>query len=157
MHTKKGISIMSIMIMVVILVIISGTVLISGSGMVKKTKIKKFGTEMLQVEEVTQQYVKRNSGNINWETISIDPASLSDEEKNQYSKEGLLNELQLYIVNLQDIGAETASYGLDYKNKLSKDLFLWSSKTNKVYYRKGYEYQDKIYYTITNELLDLIK
>lgn len=157
MNSKKGLTIISVTIIIIVIIIISSTVVITGSGITSKTKLKRFGTEILQVEEAVNQYVKRKSGVIDWEKVTIDETLLTDEEKIQYVEENISTSFELYVVDLKDIGAETVNYGIEYSNTNSKELYLWSEKTNKVYYRKGYNYKDKTYYTLTNELMDLIK
>ena len=156
MNTKSGISMVMVVIMVVVLVIISSTVVVTGSGIVAKTKLKKFGTEMLQVKEATNQYVKRKSGNIDWNIKKVSINSMTTEEIEQYSKENLTKDLNLYVVDLKDIGAETATYGLD-STVISEDVYLYSIETGNIYYDKGYQYEDKVYYTLTDELMDIIK
>ena len=156
MNTKNGISMVMVVIMVVVLVIFSSTVVVTGSGIVSKTKLKKFGTEMLQVKEATNQYVKRKSGNIDWNIKKIEINSMTTEEKEQYSKEDLTQDLNLYVVDLKDIGAETATYGLD-STTMGADIYLYSMETGNIYYSKGYQYEDKVYYTLTDELMDIIK
>lgn len=157
MSSKKGVSMLIMAITVVVLIIISSTVIFSSSAITQKTKLKKFGTEMLQVKSAVSQYVKRNSGDIDWDTYNIETASMTTEEIEQYIDEDLTSEDNLYIVNLKDIGAETANYGLGYKTLQDQDIYLWSKKTDKIYYKKGYIYDEKTYYTLTSELMELIK
>ena len=86
----------------------------------------------------------------------IDIKSMTTEEIEQYSKEDLTQDLNLYVVELKDIGAETAMYGLDTIN-MGTDIYLYSMETGNIYYSKGYLYEDKVYYTLTDELMDIIK
>ena len=157
MNFKRGISVVMTIATAVVLIIISSTVIISGSSITSKTKLKKFGTEMLQVKEAVNQYVRRNSGDINWNTKEVKIESMSTEELEQYEKEDLTTDLKLYIVNLKEIGAESATYGLDYNSSVSNDVYLWSEDTGNIYYQKGYKNDEKNYYTLTEELMELIK
>lgn len=156
MNSKKGVSMVMAVIIIVVLIVISTTVVITGSSITTKTKLKNFGTEMLQIKEATNQYIKRKSGNIDWDTKKISLTNMPAEQLEQFENEDLTQDLELYVVNLKDIGADTATYGLGFKS-LSNDVYLWSKETNEIYYLKGYENDDTIYYTLTDELMELIK
>lgn len=157
MNFKRGVSLLIVTISIIILIIITGTIIINGSDIREETKLKRFGTELLQIEQAVNQYVRRKSGNIDWNKKTIKIDSLSTQELSQYSQENITEDLELYIVNLYDIGAETSKYGTEYNNIESDDIYLWSKSTNNIYYQKGYETKENIYYTLTPEIMEKIK
>ena len=164
MNSKKGLSIMSVTIIIIVIIIISSTVVIAGSGITSKTKLKRFATEILQVEEAVNQYVKRKSGVIDWEKVTIDETLLTDEEKTQYVEENISklfkeNGGEFYIVELEtDINERVLRNKTENRlqHKPTKRNIEWSEQellNSVTKYRlnsEEYEIKQENYFRINN-------
>lgn len=154
MNYKKGVSAISLSIIIVLMIILMATITLSESNILSNTNIKDFASEMIQVKSAVEQYRIRKSGNLDFETSTIE---LDSVELAQYEGETVSDDkVTLYVVDLSKIDAENVNYGngLDGED----DRYLWSEETGKIYYQKGYKYSEsKTYYTLTDEVMEKVK
>ena len=54
----------------------------------------------------------------------------------------------MYIIDLDKIGVVNTTYGV---LEDANDVYLLSKDTHDVYYKKGYEYNDQIYYKVIKD------
>lgn len=144
---KKGISLIVLVITIIILVILTGIIVFNASATLVSTDKMKLQTDIVQLEYLMETYKMRKNGNINFESVEFDVSSLNSEELSQFAGEPINdNKIQLYVVDLYEIDAESVNFGnLKYG---PTDRFVYSPTTEKVYYEKGLEAENITYYHI---------
>ena len=76
---KKGITLLSAVVIIAVLLILMGTVVISTDYMLEETDKKEFIREYNLVKAATKDYIIRNSGLIDFEEISVDISNINSE------------------------------------------------------------------------------
>jgi len=144
---KKGISLMYLVITIVVLTILASIIIINTQYMFVNTERAKLQIDISQVEALMDTYKIRNNGNINFPTVAFDISNLSTAELEQFDGETIVDEkIFLYIVDLEAIDGESSNFGnLELG---SKDRYLYSLTTGKVYYEQGIEIDGTMYYYI---------
>ena len=56
----------------------------------------------------------------------------------------------MYIIDLEKIGVVNATYGVKSGND-EDDVYLLSQDTNNIYYKKGFENNNTVYYKVVND------
>lgn len=144
---KKGISLVILAITIVLLTILTTVIVINSEYMFVNTDKAQLQLDIAQIETLMNTYKIRNNGNINFDTVNFDTASLSQVELEQFSGENIVdNKIQLYVVDIKAIDGETSNFG-DLELG-SKDRYLYSLTTGKVYYELGLEIEGTTYYYI---------
>jgi len=148
MNNKKGITLLSALIIVAVLSIFTGTIVISTDYIIDETDRKDFVREYKLVEAATKDYIMRNSGKIDFIEMEFDLSKASEESAEQFNDETITdNKIAMYIVDLDKIGVINANYGKQ-KNSDEEDVYLLSKTTNIVYYKKGFINNKNIYYRV---------
>jgi len=148
MNNKKGITLLSALIIVAVLSIFTGTIVISTDYIIDETDRKDFVREYKLVEAATKDYIMRNSGKIDFIEMEFDLSKVSEESAEQFNDETITdNKIAMYIVDLDKIGVINANYGKQ-KNSDEEDVYLLSKTTNIVYYKKGFINNKNIYYRV---------
>lgn len=148
---KRGITIISIMIAIVVISVLTATVTVSTKQVMQNTYKKEFMREYKLVKAATRDYIMRNSGTIDFEETQFDVTSISAENLQQfYGEEVADNKIEMYVIDLEKIGITNATYGTR-SNEDNNDVYLLSKKTNAVYYKKGFVNGNNIYYKAIND------
>ncbi len=138
---------------VVVLVIISTTVVISGVSVSNNFKKQEFAIELSYVQDAVNNYKAVNNSYpllSNSYTVDITGSSVA----NQFAVEPKTsNEVTLYEIDMQKLGNIETKYG--HKNN-NNDAYAVSQSTGIVYYMAGINVSGKLYYTLNDELKDLI-
>lgn len=152
---KKGISIASLGIVLIILSIITGIVVINSNEYVNETKKTKFVTEYMLVQTAVQKYYgnfqeypiqKQNSVD---STIVLSAADEADVAQFGDKFNEALVGLELKVIDVSLLGYDDLTIGLGNDEK----DFYGVDNDGLLYYIKGVRYNDKIYYLVTNELI----
>lgn len=152
MQKKKGITISMLAILVVITVIITSTIIVSVKNVKDNANIRIFATELAIVSDEIKQIQKKGTQlNYIQDAIQIDLSKVSEDILlKQFKDEDIVNNtLIVYKIDLGTIGLNNTNYG---KQKTSKDVFVLSKKTGKVYYLDGVKAKGTTYYTFTDDL-----
>ena len=154
---KKGITAVSVSIMVVIMLILAGTVSMVSYNSIQSANKITFSLEISEIQEqVTRYYKDSELGEypISDNVYTVNLANVTTSALTQFDKENINsnNEITLYELDLISIGITDTKYGT---KKTDKDVFVVSTKTGIVYYLEGLKYNGKTYYTITNDLIDI--
>lgn len=147
----KGVTIISLAIMIVVIIAISSTVIVSTKYIMEETKKDKYVSELELVSSAMQNYITRKSGSIDFNAVNWDLTDIYGGNGDQFEDETISsNILEVYEINLDKIDVDDTYYG----NKLygEADVYLVSLETNRVYYKKGYKYNDNIYYTLSEDI-----
>lgn len=145
---KKGISLIVLVITIVVMSILAAIVVINSSNIVVDTEVSKLKIDIAQLEALMDNYKLRKNGNIDFAKTEFDTAYLTPEELSQFDGENKSenNKIELYVIDLEKIDAEAVNYG-NLKNG-TKDRYLYSLTTGKVYYEQGLETKGIIYYYV---------
>ncbi|MBR6688936.1 MAG: hypothetical protein IKL68_02855 [Clostridia bacterium] len=143
---KRGVTVLTLSIMVAVMAILVATVIPIGSNMHIGAQKAKLQAEIDQIEILTVNYIKRNSGN-DFEVYEWDISSIIDFDEKQFEGEIITsNKINVYVVDLTKIDAEEVNYGLLEAGE--KDRYLYSEQTGHVYYEKGKKLGSKMYYRV---------
>lgn len=146
---KKGISMVSVLVMVFVLTALAGVITISTNHIVTNTYEKEFTYEYNLVKSATTDYILRNSGNIDFKKIEFDLSAVENEYLDQFDGETIVNdEISMYVIDLEKIGIYNATYGIGFQED---DYYLVSEETNEVYYQKGFSSGGNVYYKGIND------
>jgi Tfp pilus assembly protein PilE len=156
MKNKRGITFIALLATIAIALIIIFTVVISYENIVNSTKKSEFAREMYLVKKTVLDYEFMNSSYPTKDEINIDLNTLDVISKIQFSDEPGYdtNSVTLSTIDLSKAGVEnvvrgTTKYGLS-------DIYAFSPSTKKIYYILGERIGDNTYYTLTDELYELI-
>lgn len=153
---KSGVTIVALGIIIVLMGMFILFTNISISDLIDDTFIKEYASELQQLEYLSNDYLIRNNGKIDFEQYEINTTSISSEFLEQLSEETVVdNVITLYILDLDKIDAMDTNYG-NQKDGI-EDIYLISEETGSVYYKLGVKYNDVTYYTLTNELKDILE
>lgn len=159
-NMKKGISLVTLIITIAVLLILLSTITFSFSEVLSNTKKKQFAKEIYEVQNLVDKYVYENqdypyiiTDNV-LEKIDI---TINDSNTLQFADEdiGDNNTVSLYPINLVKAGVNNLSRGTKEDGN-SQDVYALSAKTGKVYYVKGVKIKSNTYYTLNDELTKLI-
>lgn len=150
---KKGISLVTLLVTIAVIITLVSTVVITGTSINNKAKKVKFASELSYVEEMLKSYF-----NTKGEYPILDEDIFSTENISedilleQFSDEDIIdNKVKLYQIDFSKLGSSDLTIGdKDYDN--SDSVYLFSKMTGKVYYKKGYKVGKNIYYTLTDDL-----
>lgn len=147
---KKGITVISLSMVILLLSIITTTIIYTNSDAFKVANKTKYAIELLDIQTKVDNYYIANGKYPSVATISFDVSKFREEEKAQISGENVTsNKITLYSIDFNLLGIKNKLYG---NNKNSTDVYALSETTGKVYYIKGFEYKKIRYYTLTDEL-----
>lgn len=143
---KSGISVVSVLIIVIVISVLASTVIFSSEYILEYTYKKEFKKEYYLVKSAVNDYIIRNSGNIDFEEIEIDLSDVKNQYLTQFTEEiPVDNKIKAYVVDLEKVGVDSTRYG----NKLNgdeKDIYVVTKDTYMVYYLKGFENNNFVYY-----------
>lgn len=150
---KKGISLVTLLVTIVVIITLVSTIVVSGTNVYNNAKKVKFASELSYVEEMLKSYF-----NINGEYPVLDEDIFSAENISedillkQFSGENIIDsKIKLYQIDFSKLGSSDLTIGYkEYDN--SDSVYLFSKMTGKVYYKKGYKVGKNVYYTLTDDL-----
>lgn len=155
---KKGISLIVLGIVIIVMGALMGIVVVSTSGTVKETEAREFASEIKQLEYLAKQARNLNDDkDFDFIPRTLTVSSLTSEQKTQMSEEigtGVTS-ITLYEIDYDAIDATAVKYGKKAGGDTT-DVYLVSNTTGKVYYLKGFKWENKTHYTLTDELNSLL-
>lgn len=148
-NCKKGITVVSVLVVLLILSILAGIATLSTNKILQDTRKNEFTREYKLIKANTEDYIIRNSGVIDFEQTTFDISGINSLYISQFDGENIVdNKIEMYIIDLDKIGVVSATYGI---SEDIDDIYLLSKDTYEVYYKKGYEYNDQIYYKVVQD------
>ena len=153
---NKGITLVSLMITIVVMVIISSVTLYTSMDRFEINNLEKLYNDLkLLSNKVSNYYLKYNG------------LPVVRDEKNQilnytyteleFEENETGNENSYYILDLEAMSGLTLNYGQEgYENpNTSDDVFVINEKTHQIYYVKGVESEGIVYHTILDKISDI--
>ncbi len=154
---KKGITLVTLAIVVLILFTLIGTITISSIATYENTIKVAFATEFATVTSAVQNYYKEHGEYPISDVINLDISNLSSNSKEQFDielAEENSSNIMLYAIDYSKLGFKTLKYGA--KADGDEDIFGISLDTGNIYYAKGITAGNYTYYTLTDELLQIL-
>lgn len=143
---KKGVTLISILIIVVVISALTSIITISSNVIMKNVYKREFKAEYYLVKSAVDDYIIRNSGNIDFEETEIDLSNISNKYLIQFEDETIIdNKIEAYEVNLNKIGVYNTTYG-NKLNENADDIYVVTKDKQSVYYKKGFSNEEFIYY-----------
>lgn len=155
---KNGISLVVLVIIVIVMSMLVSMTVVNTKDILQETGAREFASELKQLEYlVRQSKILNDNKNVNTVVRTLSLSDLTSEQEEQMSEEigTSATQITLYELDLKAIGANDTIYGKK-ENEDSNDVYLVSYDTGKVYYLKGFAWKDKMHYTLTDELKELI-
>lgn len=147
---KKGITILTLTVTILVLAIISGVVIYNSKVTLEKVNKNEFVVEILNIETAVNNYYSDFGKYPVKNSISINILDFSEHEKSQFLNETVTNDMvTLYEIDLALIGINKTIFGNDAD---ALDKYVLSKETGKIYYLMGIEYEDDIYYTLHSNI-----
>lgn len=154
---KKGISLISLIATIAIMMILISAVTISAISISNNSKKNAFAIELSLIQESVDSYKIRNNGEFPvTDTIVLNLNSVDSSVINrEFNSEDIIDgKIILQKIDYEKIGISSLKYGTAKENQ--SDVYALSSKTGKVYYVRGLEIGGKVYFTLSNELLNKV-
>lgn len=154
-NKKYGISLVSLVFTILIILILITTIVVSFDNVYVATKRKDFANEIYNIQKLVEMYHFRNNvypTSSNDEYVYVDLSKLNNEEQEQFANETQQADSKIILkrLDLYEAGVEESKNG--HGNLDNKDIYCVSEDTGIVYYIKGKEYENKVYYTLTEDL-----
>ncbi len=157
MNSKKGISMMSLMVTIVIMVILLTTATVGGITTVNNSKKISFANEISTLENAIRNYTQVNEGDYPIkESVVLDLGTLKS-EVDQFSGETISSTSKIVLneIDYEKLNYTSLKYGNG--NLGENDEYLVSILTGKVYYAKGLSVGNKTYFSYTDDLKGLLE
>lgn len=157
-NTKKGISLLVLLITIAVILILLTTITFSADNIISNTKKRQFAKEIYEVQNLVDKYKYENDDypyiieNDEKKVININVENIDEQF---VGEDSINNTITLYPIDLSKAGVQNLSRGTN-KNDNENDVYAFSNKTGRVYYVKGYKVRNNTYYTLTDELKSLI-
>lgn len=146
---KRGISLASLTVVIIILVILAGIIVGTGIESIDTTTINIFATEILDVQNAVWDYESRYEKYPSLSDYVLDVNNVDSNSLDQFADEDITEDkINFKVVNLSEVGITDTQYGKGEET----DVYVLSEKTGNVYYIKGLEYNGVTYYTLTQSL-----
>lgn len=157
-YMKKGITLTTLVIMIAIILIISTTTVVSSVNILNTSKLLKFGTEISYIQSIVDSYSEKNNGELPIsDIVRVDISNVNVDDLEQFNGEDIIDDN--IILNKFD---NSLFEGIDllYGNEKKSDktdIYAISLKTKRVYYVKGIKVLNKVYFTLTEDLMSKIR
>ena len=138
---KKGITLVTLLITLIVMIVLSTTVVVSGVSAMNNAKKMKFAAELVFMQDTIQNYMRTHENSL---PVKDGVVAVQNLPEGEY-----------YEIDMSLLGLIDTTYG----NKLNadeKDIYVVSKTNNEVYYLKGLKIGNTIYYNLTDELKESI-
>ena len=154
MNSKKGISLIVLVITIAVLLIISSAVIYTSADASNNAKLVAFASDLQQVEDlVTEYYITNNELPILTETSYTEATLVAsiEEGADELSGEITLNgdtNTTFYKIDMSKLDISSTSRGVEKDGDLT-DVFVIAEDTMNIYYLKGLKVAGKYYFSLT--------
>ena len=154
---RRGITVTSAAVMVVIILILLGIVSITSYNSIQNANKLVFAIEIAEIQEEVTSYYKDSMDGIyplSEKVYTVDVSQVTTDSISQFDLEtkDVNGQITLYEIDLTTIGITDTTFG---NKENEKDVYVVSIETGKVYYLDGLKVSDKTYYTLTEDLIDI--
>ncbi|MDD3304137.1 MAG: hypothetical protein PHP54_04390 [Clostridia bacterium] len=150
---------MSTVATVTIMLILMTTIIIAANNISTNTKRINFASEIKTIQQAVNSYASKNDGDYPvLNNIVVDISALDTAYQNQFKEnlETVMNgKIVLNEIDYDKIGITDLKYGNGKRS--ANDIYAVSMQTGKVYYVMGLTINNYSYYTLTTDLVNLLK
>ena len=155
---KRGISLISLAVSIAIIIVLASVVSVSLTYSISNAKKMAFANEIYNIQNLVTEYIEREeSMPTTQEALQVTPSDTTQFQAETFN-DGKVN---LTVIDLQELGIKNTNYGNkqlgDDAPQKAKDVYAMSESTGKVYYIQGVEISGKKYYTLTDELRQIVE
>lgn len=154
---KKGIAMVTLVIIISIMLILVSVITVSGVNISNTSKKFSFASELKMLQESINSYRTTNNEFPVSDFVVIDLSSASDDVKKQFQdnlEDITDNKVYLSKIDYIKLDISNLSKGL---SESEDDIYVVSNKSGIVYYAKGLKIGNNTYYTLTDELKNLLQ
>lgn len=156
---SKGITLLALTITIIVMMILSGTLIISTNNQLKIKKVNNLYSDIeLLNNKVSEYYIKNKTLPIKGEYANADEVKTILKTNGAKNTENLLDvsdklgeEKTYYVIDLTKLDNLTLNYGRKYSEWESgtslQDLYIINIKSHKIYYPKGVKIDNELYYS----------
>ena len=157
-NKRKGITLITLIAIITVSIILTSTIVISYSSFKTSAKKKSFAMELYTLELQIKEYkMHNNTYPINqkkeFDINVLDSKLLTIME--QLGEEISQGKVELYTIDFNKININSLVRGVEKDGEL--DVYVYSTKTHNLYYLKGEEIENNIYYYFDDELYNILK
>ncbi len=149
MQDKRGISLIALVASVAITAALLTSVTLSGINTANNAKKIAFGTEINMIQNAVDAYYTKNNA-----TFPVKDAIVISNVNEQFREEVENNKITLYQIDYDKIGINSLKYGRNENGDY--DAYVVSRKTGIVYYAMGIKIGDKTYYSLTDDIKNIL-
>lgn len=153
MIKRRGITLTVMVVTVIIFGILAGTITISTYSTINYSRLSTWVSEITYIQDIVDEQLAKSSAlNFVVDEIKIDVSGLTVEEKNeQFGGETIGSDgtVQLFTLDMNKLKILNTRYG---NLQVDTDVYALSKQTGKVYYVRGLEAENKMYYSLTDVL-----
>lgn len=161
---SKGITLLALTITIIVMMILSGTLIISTNNQLKIKKINNLYSDIeLLKNKVSEYYIKNKTLPIKGEYANADEVKTILKTNGAKNIENLLDvndkigdEKTYYVIDLAKLDNLTLNYGRKYSEWESgtslQDLYIINIKSHQIYYPKGVKLDNELYYSYNLDL-----
>ena len=144
---------------VTIMLILMTTIIIAANNISNNTKRINFASEIKSIQQAVDSYVEKNEGEYpTVNSVITDISQLDPIYQSQFTANGeslIDGKIILNEIDYSKIGVTDLKYGTGKRG--NNDIYAVSNQTGKVYYVMGINIDNYSYYTLTQDLLNLLK
>ena len=154
---KNGIAMATLVVIISVMIILVSVITVTGFNTSNTARKLAFASELEMIQESVNSYKTDNEGDLPIsDFIVIDLTRASGDVLNQFQQNGeeiTNNKVSLCKIDFNKLNVKSLTRGV---GKTEDDIYVISNKTGIVYYAKGLKIGTKTYYTLTDELKNLI-
>lgn len=151
---RKGISLIVLMITIVLMLLIISTVTISARASFSNDQKLTFATEIASIQENVDEYYLKNHTLPILQDVILNLENIAEQEKIQFLDEKMdSNQIVLKQIDLSKFPQMEVIFG---KGENETDIYAVSENTNRVYFLRGLHTDEMTYYTLTEDLRQMI-
>ena len=140
MKSKKGISMVVLLVAVFIMIVLVSSAIVLGSRSITTANFEEYQSEISRVSDLVNIY-KIENGSLPITGEVLDPKSISYDFINEANMAG--DEFnKLFVIDMKLLNNTTINIGNG--NAQNKDAFVVSENTNNIYYIKGFKFAGKV-------------
>lgn len=154
---KKGIAMVTLVVTIAVMLTLVSVITYTGISTANTSKKMSFASEINMVQENIDGYRTNNEGEFPIsDFVIIDLINASDDVKKQFTDNGediIDNKVYLSKIDYTKLDLNSLNRGV---SKTADDIYALSTKSGIVYYAKGLKIGNITYYTLTDELKNLL-
>lgn len=154
---KKGIAMVTLVVTIAVMLTLVSVITYTGISTANTSKKMSFASEINMVQENIDGYRTNNEGEFPIsDFVIIDLINASDDVKKQFTDNGediIDNKVYLSKIDYTKLDLNSLNRGV---SKTADDIYTISTKSGIVYYAKGLKIGNITYYTLTDELKNLL-